>query len=81
MKAINARAETVAEKRFYRSAFVKRRCLIPVSGFYEWKTLGKAKQPHFIHPAAGDLFAFAGLWELDEGRAARVRLDHHHDGE
>ncbi len=47
----------------FRSAFKQRRCLIPVSGFYEWKTSGKAKQPFFIHPSHGELFAFAGLWE------------------
>lgn len=63
VKAINARAETVAEKPFFRSAFGKRRCLIPASGFYEWAKKGKAKQPYFIHPRQGELFAFAGLWE------------------
>lgn len=63
----NARAETVAEKPSFREAFRKRRCLIPASGFYEWKLEGKLKQPYYIHPAAGGLFAFAGLWERWEG--------------
>lgn len=61
VKSINARGETVAEKPFFRSAFKKHRCLIPVSGFYEWKTTGKTKQPYFIRH--GELMAFAGLWE------------------
>jgi len=62
-RMINARAETVAEKPAYRAAFRLRRCLIPASGFYEWRTVKRKKQPYFIHPRAGGLFAFAGLWE------------------
>src|SRR5205823_5812204 len=63
IKAINARAETIAEKPSFRTALKKRRCLIPASGFYEWAKTSKAKQPYSIHPAKGELFAFAGLWE------------------
>ncbi len=64
-RMINARAETVAEKPAFRSAFRRRRCLIVADGFYEWqKTAGKTKQPYFfgLQPA-GTTFAFAGLWE------------------
>lgn len=62
-KMINARAETVAEKPAYRSAFRKRRCLVPIGGFFEWKRDGKVKVPHWIHPAAGEVLTVAGLWE------------------
>ena len=60
---INARCETVATKPAYRTAFKKRRCLIPATGFYEWEKRGKQKLPHHFHLKANVLFAFAGLWE------------------
>ncbi|MCB2181318.1 MAG: SOS response-associated peptidase [Desulfobulbaceae bacterium] len=62
-KLINARAETVAEKPSFRDAFKSRRCLIPTTGFYEWKTEGKSKRPYFIKMKNGALFAMAGIWE------------------
>jgi len=65
-RMINARAETIAEKPSFRSAFVKRRCIIPVDGFYEWaqpRNGSGAKQPMFISRVDGAPFAFAGLWE------------------
>ncbi|OAI52405.1 hypothetical protein AYO47_06210 [Planctomyces sp. SCGC AG-212-M04] len=64
---INARGETVAEKPAFRSAFKKRRCLIPATGFYEWKTEGKQKCPFNIHLPDDIPFAFAGLWECWRG--------------
>ena len=63
-KMINARAETVATKNSFRSAFAKRRCLVAADGFYEWKRLDpKTKQPMYIHRTDGDPLAFAGLYE------------------
>lgn len=61
-RMINARAESVAEKPAYRFSFKKKRCLVPATGFYEWKKEGKAKQPYLIRRADGKPFAFAGLW-------------------
>jgi putative SOS response-associated peptidase YedK len=62
-KMNNARAESVAEKPAFSDAYRKRRCLIPANGFYEWKRESGRKQPYYVHPAQGALFAFAGLWE------------------
>jgi len=62
-KLNNARAETVAEKPSFRDAFRRRRCLVPASGFFEWKSEAGRKQPYYIHPAQDELFGFAGLWE------------------
>jgi putative SOS response-associated peptidase YedK len=62
-KAINARVETVADKPMFREAFKRRRCLVPASGYFEWKPEGAAKQPHFIHDDGSEPLMFAGLWE------------------
>lgn len=62
-RMINARSETVADKPSFRSAFAKRRCLIPANGYYEWHTAGGVKTPHYIHTADGSPLAFAGLFE------------------
>lgn len=62
-QCINAKAETVAEKPSFRSAFKKRRCLIVATGFYEWRADGRTKQPMWIGLKNKRPFAFAGLWE------------------
>lgn len=59
----NARAESMAEKPAFRTAFRRRRCLVFASGYYEWTGEGKAKQPWYIRAAEAPLLCFAGLWE------------------
>lgn len=62
-RMINARSETVSEKPAFRDSWVKsRRCLIPASGFYEWKGEGDGKQAYYLHHKTADVIAFAGLW-------------------
>ncbi len=61
-RLINARAETVAHKPSFRSAFRHRRCLIIADGFYEWQQKGNGKQPFYIQQIDRSPFAFAGLW-------------------
>ena len=64
----NARTETVAAKPSFRSAFRRRRCLVPANGFYEWtaeEVDGETvKSPHYIFDLNRPLFAFAGIWEM-----------------
>lgn len=66
-RLINARAETVTEKPSFREAFSRRRCLVPMEGFYEWARRGDRKRPFYFHMKGGEPFAVAGLWEVWEG--------------
>jgi putative SOS response-associated peptidase YedK len=60
----NARAESVADKPMFRTAFKERRCIIPASGFYEWTGEKRNRQPHLFTLADGSpVMGFAGLWE------------------
>lgn len=60
-KCINARSETIKEKASFRESFKKRRCIVPATGFYEWKREGETKTPYFIRPKQG-LFSLAAIW-------------------
>jgi putative SOS response-associated peptidase YedK len=62
-RTINARAETVAERPSFRGPLRYHRCLVPASGFYEWRKTHRGKQPYYIHLPAEPLFAFAGLYD------------------
>ncbi|MFF3553177.1 SOS response-associated peptidase [Streptomyces tsukubensis] len=76
-RMINARAETVHEKPSFRRAFAARRCIVPADGYFEWVTGAEEreleekgrkkrprKQPYFVTPADGSVFAMAGLYEF-----------------
>lgn len=62
-KLINARCETVADKPSFRSAIRHSRCIVPVSGFFEWEATAKGKLPHYVTMKNGSPLSFAGIWE------------------
>lgn len=59
---INARGETLHQKVTFMNLLMNKRCLIPASGFYEWKTVGKTKHKYVIKPQVKDFFYMAGLY-------------------
>jgi putative SOS response-associated peptidase YedK len=70
-RPINARAETLSEKPTFKELLQNRRCLVPASGFFEWKKEGSKKIPFYLHLPKIPLFAFAGLydcWKCPDGK-------------
>lgn len=68
-RMINARSETAATSRAFKSSLERRRCLVPADGYFEWaaRPWTKVKEPYFAHPGDGGLWAMAGLWEIWRG--------------
>jgi putative SOS response-associated peptidase YedK len=60
---LNARSETVTTKPAFRDPILRKRCLIPADGFYEWRKVGSVKQPYCFEVGEGEVFALAGLWD------------------
>jgi putative SOS response-associated peptidase YedK len=67
-RTLNARSETVTTTPAFRDSILKRRCLIPADGFYEWRKMGKVKQPYCFEVGEGEVFALAGLGRVDQSR-------------
>jgi putative SOS response-associated peptidase YedK len=63
-KMINARMETLTQRPAFRSLLAANRCLVPASGYYEWKAEARGKTPYYIHPASHEFFAFAALYDV-----------------
>ncbi|MGL4420004.1 MAG: SOS response-associated peptidase, partial [Gemmataceae bacterium] len=62
VKPINAKAETVSVKPYFRESFASRRCLVPATGFYEWQSVGGTKQP-MLAQCDAPVWAMAGVWD------------------
>jgi putative SOS response-associated peptidase YedK len=59
----NAHSDTVAEKPMFHDAFRRSRCIIPASGYYEWKAVSGAKEPYYYSAADSGVLSIAGLWD------------------
>jgi len=71
---INARAESIATKPYFRDAFKKQRCLVLADGFYEWRRTKDGKRPYRIALKTAEPFAFAGLWSTVHDRAGHKHI-------
>lgn len=69
---INARAETLVDNRVFKVLLQNKRCLIPATGFYEWRKQGKERIPTYITLRDQELFAFAGLWDTWESPSGEL---------
>jgi len=74
-KMINARGDTLAEKPAFREAFSRRHCLVPMSGFYEWRRVGAGKVPYYLHLLNAELFGVAGLYEFWPGKDGAASIE------
>ncbi|HEU5399750.1 MAG TPA: SOS response-associated peptidase [Terriglobales bacterium] len=71
-RTLNARSETVTRLPAFRDSILTKRCLLPADGFYEWRALGRVKQPYCFEVGEGDVFALAGLWDEWRGPDGEV---------
>jgi len=71
-RTLNARSETVTTTPAFREPILRKRCLIPADGFYEWQKMGSVKQPYCFEVGQGEVFALAGLWDEWTGSDGEV---------
>lgn len=71
-KMINARSETILEKVSFKRPFKSKRCIIPISGFYEWKATESGKIPYYIYPPDASYWGLAGLYEEHPGTEGKT---------
>jgi putative SOS response-associated peptidase YedK len=74
LSTINARSETVFASRLYRDLVIRQRCIIPISGFFEWKRTGQGSQPYKIHLRNEPIMSLAGIWEIWRPETPDARL-------
>ena len=63
---INSRIETINSKLLFKDSFLKRKCIIPANGYFEWSQKEREKKPYYIQLGAGELIYFAGVWRKEK---------------
>ena len=71
---INSRIETINNKLLFKESFIRRKCVIPINGYYEWKNNGNQKIPYFIQLGDGELIYLAGIWRKEFKGEKKVRV-------
>lgn len=72
---INIRLESAAEKPSFKNVVYQQHCLIPATGYYEWRTFSGKKQPFYLHLENQPLFALAGLWSIWQTPSGEAKLN------
>lgn len=68
----NARSETVGQAPSFKQSFERRRCIVPMAGYYEWKKNNGVKAPYYVNPSDGSALVVAGLWDRWEGEEVKA---------
>jgi len=71
---INCRIETINTKLLFKDSFLKRKCIIPANGYYEWNNIGSEKKPYFVQLGDGELIYFAGVWRKEKHKNNKRRV-------
>ena len=71
---INSRIETINTKLLFKDSFLKRKCIIPANGYYEWNNIGGEKKPYFVQLGDGELIYFAGVWRKEKHQDNKRRV-------
>ena len=73
LSTINARSESVFRRPLYRDLVIRQRCIVPLSGFYEWKKTGDVKRPFKIYLRDESIMSVAGIWDTWRPGTANAR--------
>ena len=63
---INSRLETISTKIIFKDSFLKRKCIIPTNGYFEWKIINNEKHPFFINLPDKEIIYFAAIWRIEK---------------
>mgnify|MGYP006189474301 CR=1 FL=1 len=71
---INSRMETITTKLLFKDSFLKRKCIIPINGYYEWGVKSGEKKPYYIQLGDGELIYLAGIWRKENHNEKKIKV-------